>query len=73
MKMNFKISSSVKLNYDQVLELQSVFGTPDMGWGVDNDYSKMNNVYLVENQGEHGTYSFRVNLKKELITLLSVK
>ena len=67
-----KIKINCALNNEQVEELANVLAKPDLGWEVDSQNKKLDNIYLVEYQGDYGNYTFRVNLKKELITLLNV-
>lgn len=71
--MNLKVNPSLHLTSEQVIEVGNVvMAEPDMGWNTDYDYKPLDNVYCVEMQGEHGKYFYRVNVKKELITLLEV-
>jgi hypothetical protein len=67
-----KIKINCALNYEQVEELANVLAKPDLGWEVDSQNEKLDNIYLVEHQGEFGTYLYRVNLIKNLITVLKV-
>ena len=71
--MKIKINQSIKLELDQLEELSSIFKEePDMRWGIGSHFEKLDNIYLVEHQGEFGTYLYRVNLIKNLITVLKV-
>lgn len=70
--MKIKIKENIKLELEQLEEVAMIMQTPDMGWEVDSQNKKLDNIYLVEYQGDYGNYTFRVNLKKELITLLNV-
>lgn len=70
--MKIKINQNLKLELEQLEELASAVQTPDMGWEVDSQNEKLDNIYLVEHQGEFGTYLYRVNLIKNLITVLKV-
>ena len=70
--MKIKINQNLKLELEQLEELASAVQTPDMGWEVDSQNKKLDSIYLFEYQGDYGNYTFRVNLKKELITLLNV-
>ena len=67
-----KIKINCALNYEQVEELANVLAKPDLGWEVDSANEKLDKIYLVEHQGEKGTYLYRVNLIKDLITVLEV-
>ena len=70
--MKIKIKENIKLELEQLEEVAMIMQTPDMGWEVDSQNEKLDNIYLVEHQGDCGKYLYRVNLKKELITLLKV-
>ena len=70
--MKIKINQNLKLELEQLEELASAVQTPDMGWEVDSQNKKLDKIYLVEHQGEKGTYLYRVNLIKDLITVLEV-
>ena len=70
--MKIKINQDIKLELDQLEELSSVLKEPDMGWDKGCHFEKLDNIYLVEHQGEYGTYLYRVNLIHNLITILKV-
>lgn len=77
-EMKLKVMQGVKLTQDQAKEVaESIMTEPDMGWGWDMSQgvngAPTPNVYEEELQGEHGTYSYRVNLSWDMITLKSVK
>ena len=71
--MIIKIDRDVRLTHDQLNELPTVLAKPDMGWDFDNHYNELPHVYDVEFEGEHGTYTYRVNQSWKMITVLGVE
>ena len=70
--MKIKIKENIKLELEQLEEVAMIMQTPDIGWEVDSQNKKLDNIYLVEHQGEFGTYLYRVNNSRKLLTLLKV-
>lgn len=72
--MELKVMHGVRLNKNQLQEVVNlVMSQPDMGWNYNEDTGVQDNVMNVVTSADYGTYTYRVNLSWNLITLLSVE
>jgi hypothetical protein len=69
--MKVKMLPSVTLTEEQLKELPSIIEEPDCGWQIDKRQTHKSRLVQVE--GCHGTYLFRVNLSIGIIKILEVK
>ena len=77
MKMRLKLDQGVQPTREQALEIaQVVMAEPDMGWGVGPRFEPLaeegKHTYEERCAADEGVYSYRVNLEKELITILRI-
>jgi hypothetical protein len=80
-EMQLKIEQGIKLTREQVLEIgNTIMQEPDMGWkpwvfdsAADREEWEKRHKWEEELQGEHGTYTYRINLSWNMITILDVK
>lgn len=72
--MKLKIAQGILLTKEQLEEVANTIMTkPDMGWNYDDETKETKLVQNFVLDGEHGRYSYRVNLSWEMITLLFVE
>ena len=78
MQMRLKFAKGIRPTREQALEVaQVVMVEPDMGWGVGARFESLaeegKHTYEERCAADEGTYVYRVNLKKELITILNIE
>ena len=78
MQMRLKFAEGVQPTQNQAREIaNSIMSEPDMGWEVDSRFEPLakegKHTYEVELEGEFGQYHYRVNLLRELITILNIE
>ena len=81
--MRLKFAKGVRPTREQALEVaQVVMVEPDMGWKptrsrfdtlAEKDEWEKKTVWTERCAADGGTYVYRVNLKKELITILKIE
>lgn len=75
--MKIKFAQGIEITREQMHDLHAIMKEPDCGWDKEfyADYAKQlrNGVYEVAAQGQHGTYTYRVNTHWNLITLKKVE
>ena len=78
MQMRLKFAKGVQPTREQAREIaNSIMSEPDMGWEVDSRFEPLakegKHTYEVQSAADEGVYSYRVNLKEELITVLKIE
>jgi hypothetical protein len=78
--MEIKFERSLRLNEEQLKEVLDLAFAPSLTEKpmsfdsvAEKDYWKKTKVWMTEIDGDHGTYTLRINLSWELITVLEVK
>ncbi|MCK9576481.1 MAG: hypothetical protein M0R51_11210 [Clostridia bacterium] len=69
-----KFAQGVHPNLEQLKELANdILHEPDMGWNWCDEINGAKDIMIITESGEEGTYTYRVNLSWQMITILKIE